>query len=255
MKNFKLLVLLTILLVSGYAITGCGGGGGGGTTTGLTSDGNNPFAGEWSGNWITSSGQGGIVTLNITNTGVLSGTMYNTTYNQTAPMSGTVDNSGKFSSTYQYPNNPVGTFNGTLSTSSMANTIVCKYQGKIGTQTYEGSSALTNKNAGTVNNPYMGVWAGPFQLSNGQNGTINFSIDSKGTIAGSIYNATAQTNGTVNGNIDSTGNFYGTHQYPNNPTGTINGTISFTGINTAQCVFSNAVGTSVLSGNANLTKQ
>jgi len=33
----------------------------------------NPFAGEWIGNWITSSGQGGTVTLNITGAGVLRG--------------------------------------------------------------------------------------------------------------------------------------------------------------------------------------
>lgn len=137
----------------------------------------------------------------------------------------------------------------------MANTLVCTYQGSIGTQTYVGSSALTNKNAVTANNPYMGVWSGPFQLSNGQIGTINFSIDAKGAIAGSVYNATAKTNGTVKGNIDAAGNFYGTHQYPNNPTGTITGTFSFTGANTTQCVFSNAIGSSVLSGNANLTRQ
>lgn len=236
------------------AAVGCGGGGGGDSTP-LIGGTNNQYAGDWQGNWITSSGQGGMVTLSISSSGTLTGTMFNTTFNSAAPMTGTVDGSGNFSATYQYPNNPVGTFNGTLlPTATMANSILCQYNGAIGSQTYAGSSMLTNKNI-TTTNPYTGVWSGPFQLSDGETGTISFSINTSGSIAGSVHNSTTGNNGTVNGNIDNGGTFYGTHQYSGQQTGIIVGTFTSTGNNTVQCRFSNALGNAVLSGNSNLTKQ
>lgn len=241
-----------------FMLAGCGGGGGGdstGTTTALTSGGTNPYAGGWSGNWLTSSGQGGLVTLNIAANGVISGTMFNTTYNQSGPMTGTIDNAGNFSSTYQYPNDPVGTFNGKLSLStSMANTVDCQYSGSIGGQQYLGVSALTSTTAPTTNNQYMGVWSGPFQISNGNTGTLNFSIDSGGSVAGSIYNASINKNATLNGRIDNNGVLYGNYQYPGSEAGAISGTFSYTGANTVQCVFKNTIGNYVYAGNSNLTR-
>jgi len=214
------------------------------------------FVGNWKGNWLISSGQGGMVNLIISNTGNLTGSIFNTTFNSIAPMAGIIDNSGNFNATYQYPNQPTVSFNGTLSFSTtMANTLLCSYSGAIGLQTYNGIAALTSQIATATNNPYMGVWTGNFQLSNGNIGSIYFSIDSKGSIAGSVYNKTYNLNGTVNGNIDYAGVFYGTHQYPNSAAGAITGTFSSTGTNTVQCKFYNFIGTQTLIGNSNLTRQ
>jgi hypothetical protein len=123
------LVLLFVALV----LSGCGGGG---------ADTPNPLAGSYSGTWESASGQNGTATVTISTSGSVLGDITNTTYNLSGGvLKGSVDSSGNFVGTSQYPGDSKTTIRSTfvLTGSGISGNMVQTYGGVD----YSGTLTLT----------------------------------------------------------------------------------------------------------------
>ena len=105
-----------MLLATPFGLVGCGSGGGGGYTAPTVS----PYLGSFAGpfNFVGTTAQfpnqTGTVLIATDSNGNVTGTAHNTTFNQDAVVSGTLDKNGSITSTFVFPNATV-TATGTVS--------------------------------------------------------------------------------------------------------------------------------------------
>jgi|GEM_PF-6574288 len=138
----KKLVFLLLFSFCCFFAFGCGGDGGstgGGSITSTLLDGSsNPLAGNYYGSWNLSSSPrySGTIFINISSGSILSGSLYNTSVNDSAMLTGTITSAGVFTATYSYvTNGGTGSLSGTLisrGASAYANFVDSgQYQGRL----------------------------------------------------------------------------------------------------------------------------
>lgn len=60
---------------------------------------------------------------------------------------------------------------------------------------------------------FVGTWSGPWEETNGQNGTMTFTVAADGTFSGTVTNATYNVEGPFSGTIQSDGSYVYYYSY------------------------------------------
>jgi hypothetical protein len=183
------LLLIVVCLSIALAASGCGGG--------LSTNGNNPYQGSYTGTYSTNAGINGTIFLAINGNGRMVGTEVNTTQSKAATIQGTISSTGAVSLT-----DPTGTSTGRF-TVNQNNQLV----GTLNYQTVANGTitiTLTNTQSSVVGG-YVGAFTGSFVNSAGQSGNFTMIVDVSGTVTGVIYNTTTGVGNSITGNINSGG--------------------------------------------------
>lgn len=188
MKKSVFLVLL-LMVVLGIA-SGCGGSGSSGKSESYT--------GEWQGVWgIPDLMSTGREIITIHDNGDISGYLYIPYEAELADVTGSVNQDGAFSITYQFEGTEEVTLSGAFNNKNNVLTGATKYL--YNGDQYDMLFTLTTR----TDNQYAGVWAGNW-TAGANNGVGNCTVRINGLITGAI---TYQDIGTVsiNGISDNTG--------------------------------------------------
>ncbi|HEX3048460.1 MAG TPA: hypothetical protein VHY08_27170 [Bacillota bacterium] len=180
MKKLRFAGLLLIILTTAL-FTGCGGSSSPGSKNPGSPGGSiNPFAGDWQGTWvIIDLNKIGREIVHIGNDGKVTGKIIYPDLATLADFSGSCDQAGAFTVSYQIPDGKPITISGTLHLSNGQLSCTTKYNA----YNQDHDMIFTMKARGAIQ--YAGTWSGSWIATDGT-GFGNFTIATDGVITGSI---------------------------------------------------------------------